>query len=89
MFSCLIESSSFGGLSDIFSWLDYASWLEYYLSDCVPLKVSHLETPNIHLSLINDTNYDYLAKGSSSFYMIEFYFFPHTHTFLINSKYRY
>ena len=56
---------------------------------CVPLKVSHLEAPNIHLSLINDTNYDYLAKGSSSFYTIEFYFFPHTHTFLINSKYRY
>lgn len=69
----LIESFSFEGPSDV------SSWLELCILDgrCVSLKVSHLEAPSVHLSLIDDVNFDYPVKRLSDLYAVAFYYFPH------------
>lgn len=77
LFLCLIESSSFGGFSDVSPWLDYASQPEYCLSDAVTLSKydTDLEAPSVHLLLMDDMGFDFPVSGLSDFYSTEFCFF--------------
>ena len=41
--------------------------LEYYISDAVLLRTSHLVAHNVHLPLIGDVKFDHLVKVLRNF----------------------